>query len=134
MSMSAVPLVPQIRRWMSHALFPGAAIAGLSVLILMGAYAFEYLAGLKPCALCLEQRVPWAILIGLGYRELSMSATFLPRVKLMVRSFSVDECEQIARTAMGLSDASAIRTLAREKARAKSHEFLVGGALQKSDP
>ena len=75
-----------------------------------------------------------AILIGLGYRELSMSATFLPRVKLMVRSFSVDECEQIARTAMGLSDASAIRTLAREKARAKSHEFLVGGALQKSDP
>jgi disulfide bond formation protein DsbB len=64
--MSAVPLVPQIRRWASHALFPGATIAGLSFFILAGAYAFEYLGGLKPCPLCLEQRAPWAILIVLG--------------------------------------------------------------------
>jgi disulfide bond formation protein DsbB len=64
--MSAIPLVPQLRRWTSHALFPSAAITGLSAVILLGAYAFEYLGGLKPCPLCLEQRVPWAILIVLG--------------------------------------------------------------------
>lgn len=84
MSMSAVPLVPQIRRWMSHALFPGAAIAGLSALILMGAYAFEYLAGLKPCALCLEQRVPWAILIGLGSAIAGAHVWQAPRPVLLV--------------------------------------------------
>jgi disulfide bond formation protein DsbB len=46
--------------------FPALAMAGLGIGLLLGAYAFEYLGGIKPCPLCLEQRVPWMILIVLG--------------------------------------------------------------------
>lgn len=64
--MSTLPLVQQLQRGALHPFFPGIAIAGVGFAILAGAYAFQYLGGLKPCALCLEQRVPWFILIGLG--------------------------------------------------------------------
>ncbi len=64
--MNGASLVLQIRRGTSHVLFPGAAVAVLGVLILGGAYAFQYIGGYRPCALCLEQRVPWFVLIVLG--------------------------------------------------------------------
>ena len=67
-----------------------------------------------------------AILIGLGFQELSMAAVFLPRVKLMVRSFRLPECEQLAQAAMQLTDPTAVRALARELARQKSQEYLLG--------
>ena len=34
-------------------------------LVIATAYAFEYLANLQPCVLCLYQRIPYAIAIGL---------------------------------------------------------------------
>ena len=64
--MNPATLVLQIQRHASHALFPGAAIAAVGVAVLGAAYAFQYIGGYKPCALCLEQRVPWFFLIGLG--------------------------------------------------------------------
>jgi disulfide bond formation protein DsbB len=66
MPMSTAPLVQQLRRGALHPLFPGIAVAGVGFAILAGAYAFQYLGGLAPCPLCLEQRVPWFVLIGLG--------------------------------------------------------------------
>ena len=41
-------------------------IVGLACcLVLATAYAFEYLANLQPCVLCLYQRIPYAVAIGL---------------------------------------------------------------------
>ena len=40
------------------------AIAG--VVMLGGALLFQHVAGLQPCVLCLYQRWPWAVAIGLG--------------------------------------------------------------------
>ncbi|HEU0071783.1 MAG TPA: disulfide bond formation protein B [Alphaproteobacteria bacterium] len=37
-----------------------------SVLILGGAFAFQFIGGLHPCALCLWQRYPYAVIIGLA--------------------------------------------------------------------
>jgi len=37
-------------------------LAVLSAGILLGAFGFEYIGGVKPCALCLGQRLPWPIL------------------------------------------------------------------------
>ncbi|MCE9522448.1 MAG: disulfide bond formation protein B [Alphaproteobacteria bacterium] len=54
------------QRSMQHPLFAALAIAGLGVALLLGAYAFQYLGGFKPCPLCLEQRWPWRVLIGIG--------------------------------------------------------------------
>ena len=34
-------------------------------LVLATAYAFEYLANLQPCVLCIYQRIPYAVVIGL---------------------------------------------------------------------
>ena len=51
------------------------------------------------------------VLLGLGYRELSMAPVFLPRVKLMLRSFSLEECQVIARRALSLHSTSAVRKM-----------------------
>jgi disulfide bond formation protein DsbB len=85
--MNLATLAPWVQRGTSHSLFPGAALVALGVLILGGAYAFQYIGGLKPCALCLEQRVPWFVLIGLGGAILAVQ-TFgqslsLPRALLV---------------------------------------------------
>ena len=81
MTIAALP--DQLQRGFSHPLFPGAAIAALGFFILAGAYAFQYIGGLKPCPLCLEQRVPWFALIGLGVALISASSLRAPRVVLI---------------------------------------------------
>lgn len=64
--MNVGTLSTQLQRGAAHPLMPGLAIAGLAIALLVGAYAFEYLVGLKPCPLCLEQRGPWFALIPIG--------------------------------------------------------------------
>lgn len=81
MTITALP--DQLQRGFSHPLFPGLAIAALGFVILAGAYAFEYIGGLKPCPLCLEQRVPWFILIALGGAIAGASSAKAPRVVLL---------------------------------------------------
>ena len=44
----------------------GALILGASIAILGAAFAFQYLAALDPCPLCLYQRYPYAVAIGLS--------------------------------------------------------------------
>jgi len=46
--------------------FAPAAVLGVSTALLLGALAFQYLGGLKPCPLCLWQRYPHGIVIALG--------------------------------------------------------------------
>ena len=55
------------------------------------------------------------ILVGLGYRELSMAPVFLPRVKLMLRSFSLEECQDLASRALSMHSTDAVRTLERDE-------------------
>ncbi|MGK0302024.1 MAG: phosphoenolpyruvate-protein kinase (PTS system EI component), partial [Planctomycetota bacterium] len=55
------------------------------------------------------------ILLGLGYRELSMAPVFLPRVKLMLRSFSLEECQDLASRALAMHATSAVRKLVLEE-------------------
>ena len=38
------------------------ALAALGIGLLVGAFGFEYLGGIKPCELCLGQRLPWPIM------------------------------------------------------------------------
>lgn len=51
------------------------------------------------------------LLVGLGYRELSMAPVFLPRVKLMLRSFRLDECEDLAARALRMQMTREVRKL-----------------------
>jgi len=52
-----------------------------------------------------------SLLIGLGVRELSMSAPAIPGVKAAVRDIDVAQAEDIAREALTLSSAGAVREL-----------------------
>lgn len=54
------------QRWIAIA-------AGGSAALLLGAWGFQYLGGMAPCKLCIWQRWPHAIAIGLG-----VAAYFLP--------------------------------------------------------
>ena len=81
----------------------------------------------KPVAICGEiagDHNFTPLLLGLGYRELSMIPVFLPRVKLMVRSFPIDECEALAKQALSMESAKEIRELARNTSRKRWSHFL----------
>jgi phosphoenolpyruvate-protein phosphotransferase (PTS system enzyme I) len=55
------------------------------------------------------------ILVGLGYTELSMAPVFLPRVKLMLRSFTKAECRQLAARAVAMQSTREVRRLVQEE-------------------
>lgn len=81
----------------------------------------------KPCSICGEiagDHYYTPLLLGLGYEELSMAPVFVPRVKLMVRSFSIEECKEMAAKALEMEDAREIRRLARDRARRRWSRFL----------
>ncbi|HLQ38262.1 MAG TPA: phosphoenolpyruvate--protein phosphotransferase [Planctomycetota bacterium] len=96
----------------------------LRVLQLIGATAQK--AG-KPASVCGEIAGDhWftPLLLGFGFRELSMAPTFLPRVKLMVRSFTLGECRSLAQQAVALDSAAAVRKLVQEQIRLRLSRFL----------
>ncbi|MEY4672665.1 MAG: Phosphoenolpyruvate-protein phosphotransferase [Planctomycetota bacterium] len=81
----------------------------------------------KPVAVCGEiagDHLFTPLLLGFGYRELSMASVFLPRVKLMVRSFSLAECRSLAEQAIGLDSAQAVRKLVQEQIQVRWSRFL----------
>lgn len=81
--MSTATLVEQLQRGITQPWFAGAAIAAIGFAVLGGAYAFQYLGGLAPCLLCLEQRVPWFVLIGLGGAIAGAHTAKAPRLLLI---------------------------------------------------
>lgn len=81
----------------------------------------------KPVSICGEiagDHYYTPLLLGLGYRELSMAPVFLPRVKLMVRSFPLAACQELARRALKMATAAEIRALARDEAKQRWSRFL----------
>ncbi len=72
----------------------------------------------KPASICGEiagDLVFTPILVGLGYRELSMAPVFVPRVKLMLRSFTLAECQDLAAKALAMHSTSAVRKLVQDR-------------------
>ena len=64
------------------------------------------------------------ILVGFGIRELSMAPVFLPRVKLMLRSFTEGECKSLAERAAALQSTAAVRKLVAEEIQVRWSRFL----------
>ena len=81
--MNASPLSTHLQRGAADPLIPGLALAALAFALLAGAYAFEYLGGLKPCPLCLEQRGPWFALIPIGGLIYSAGMAKAPRTAIL---------------------------------------------------
>ena len=72
----------------------------------------------KPASVCGEiAGDQWftPLLVGLGYRELSMAPVFLPRVKLMLRSMTLAECEDLATRALAMHSTTAVRKLVQDE-------------------
>jgi phosphotransferase system enzyme I (PtsI) len=83
----------------------------------------------KPASVCGEiAGDQWftPLLVGLGYRELSMAPVFLPRVKLMLRSMSVAECEDLAHRALAMHSTTAVRKLVQEELQPRWQKQLGG--------
>ncbi|MBL9077698.1 MAG: phosphoenolpyruvate--protein phosphotransferase [Planctomycetes bacterium] len=72
----------------------------------------------KPASICGEIAGDhWftPLLLGMGFRELSMAPVFLPRVKLMLRSFTLTECADLAARAIACPSTAAVRKLVKEE-------------------
>jgi signal transduction protein with GAF and PtsI domain len=70
------------------------------------------------------------LLIGLGFVELSMSASKLLRVKWIVRGVSVESCKTIAQKALLLDSSEEVRALLAEALR----EFGFGSLIRAGKP
>jgi len=59
--MKPEPIRPWTTTWLAP---PGLAalLALLGIALLLGAFGFEYIGGVKPCHLCLGQRLPWPVM------------------------------------------------------------------------
>ena len=67
-----------------------------------------------PLSICGEMSsdpVAVALLLGMGVRQLSMSAAKLPRIKWLIRSVSIDQMEELLDQALLLDKVEAIRSL-----------------------
>jgi phosphotransferase system enzyme I (PtsI)/phosphotransferase system enzyme I (PtsP) len=81
-----------------------------------------------PVSLCGEMAadpVAVVLLLGLGLRTLSMSATKIPRIKWLIRSLPITTMEQLTDRALQCGYPAAIRQLVRaELEQAGLHELL----------
>lgn len=68
------------------------------------------------------------LLIGLGLRTLSVSASVLPKLKRVVRSVSIKQCERIAKHAITLESTAQVSAYVRDRARKILPEDLGGRA------
>jgi len=94
----------------------------------------------KPVSVCGEiagDHYFTPLLLGLGFRELSMAPVCLPGVKLMVRSFPVSKCEKLVQRALQMDSATEIRKLVHHRSRRRFSRFLreseAGGAAENSE-
>nr|WP_249197243.1 phosphoenolpyruvate--protein phosphotransferase [Gluconobacter wancherniae] len=87
-----------------------------AVLRLISMTATSALRAHRPISVCGEMasdpRVV-ALLIGLGIRSFSMSSAALPRVKRLVRTLTLEDCDQLRRQVMLETDSEVIRDLIR---------------------
>jgi disulfide bond formation protein DsbB len=61
---------------------PGVLVAGFSAAMLAGAYAFQYLGGLAPCALCWDQRYAHMAALALGLAAAALARQAVGRLVL----------------------------------------------------
>jgi phosphoenolpyruvate-protein kinase (PTS system EI component) len=85
----------------------------------------------KPASVCGEiagDHYYTPLLVGFGFRELSMAPVFVPRVKLTVRGFSMAECRSLASQARQLDSAAAVRKLVDAQVRVRWARYLGSAA------
>jgi len=71
----------------------------------------------KPVAVCgglASEPAAVPILIGLGVRELSVVPTLVPQLKSLIRTVTVEACRSLAKRALEMDTAEAVRALANE--------------------
>lgn len=65
------------------------------------------------------------VLLGLGFRNLSMGPAYMYQVKKIIRSVSIKECEDMVNAIMKLEDTEEIESLVRRKFKDIFHEILL---------
>jgi phosphotransferase system enzyme I (PtsI) len=63
------------------------------------------------------------LLLGLGFRHLSMSPVYMYQVKKIVRSVSIKECEELVLSILGLENTEDIEKTVRKKFKEKFYEL-----------
>ena len=82
--MPLMPSAPMQPRGDSAARAAFLGLLAASVLILGAAFAFQFIGGLHPCALCLWQRYPYAVVIGLAGIGAGLSRAGVKRQQLAI--------------------------------------------------
>ncbi len=96
-------------------LIDGPLPAVLGLVALVTAAAADHGCWVGVCGELAGEPAAAALLVGLGVTELSMAAPRIPAVKALIRGLHRDEAHAVAREALELDDAAAVRALAAER-------------------
>ncbi|WP_305041642.1 phosphoenolpyruvate--protein phosphotransferase [Geoalkalibacter sp.] len=88
--------------------------AVIGILGQLARIARKHRIGLCLCGEMATDPVHMALLLGLGIREFSMAAPFIPRIKAFVRHITLAQAEKIARDALSLTEGRLIREHVRQ--------------------
>lgn len=80
--MNVATLTGVVQRQTQSPLFPALAVALIGVGLIGGAWIFQAV-GYKPCHLCLGQRVPWYIIIPVGFALAGAQSVRAPRLAVI---------------------------------------------------
>jgi phosphotransferase system enzyme I (PtsI) len=112
----ATPLHPAILRMLDTVL--RSAEAHNRPVSLCGAMASDPLAAL--------------LLVGLGFRELSMESAAVPEIKAALRRFTLQECRDVAMLALACEETAAIEELLALSFAARIHDILTGASGERA--
>jgi len=74
------------------------------------------------------------LLIGLGLRRLSVAASSIPRIKRLIRSVTIKQCERIARKAASFDSDVQVSAYLRDRARVLIPEAIGGRTVENPEP
>ncbi len=72
------------------------------------------------------------LLVGLGFRELSMESAAVPEIKAALHRFTLEECSDVATLALECEETAAIEELLALSFAARIHDILTGASGERA--
>ncbi len=89
----------------------------------------------RPVSLCgamASDPIAALLLVGLGFRELSMESAAVPEIKAALHRFTVEECRDVATLALACEETAAIEELLALSFASRIHDILTGASGERA--
>ncbi len=104
----------------------------IRMLALVQAAAEKHSRPVSLCGAMASDPIAALLLVGLGFRELSMESAAVPEIKAALSRFSVDECREVAGLALACDETSDIEEVLAVGFAVRIHDILTGASGERT--